>query len=310
MQEGIYARFSTPRGEITLKLEHEKTPLTVANFVGLAEGKIKNEAKAAGEPYYDGLSFHRVIADFMIQGGDPTGSGAGGPGYKFVDEIHPELTHDKPGVLSMANAGPGTNGSQFFITHGATPWLDGKHTVFGFVTEGQDVVNAIKQGDKMEKVEIIRQGTEAEAWDAAAVFEEWMGKQSEIEAAAKKAEEEKMSKLTEGFEKTESGLFYTIHEEGSGPKPGKGQTVAVHYEGKLIDGMVFDNSRQRGEPISFPVGVGRVIRGWDEGISLLNVGSKATLIIPPDLGYGASGAGGVIPPNAWLIFEVELVSAS
>lgn len=309
MQEGIYARFSTPRGEITLKLEHEKTPLTVANFVGLAEGKIENEAKDAGQPYYDGLSFHRVIADFMIQGGDPTGSGAGGPGYKFVDEIHPDLKHDKAGVLSMANAGPGTNGSQFFITHGATPWLDGKHTVFGSVVEGIEVVNAIKQGDKMDKVEIIRQGAEAEAWDAAAVFAEWFDKQAEIEAAAQKAEEAKMASLTAGYEKTDSGLFYKIKEEGKGPKPEKGQTVAVHYEGKLTDGMVFDNSYQRGEPISFPVGVGRVISGWDEGISLLKVGSKASLIIPPALGYGASGAGGVIPPNAWLIFEVELVGA-
>lgn len=309
MQEGIYARFSTPRGEITLKLEHEKTPLTVANFVGLAEGKIENEAKDAGQPYYDGLSFHRVIADFMIQGGDPTGSGAGGPGYKFVDEIHPDLKHDKAGVLSMANAGPGTNGSQFFITHGATPWLDGKHTVFGSVVEGIEVVNAIKQGDKMDKVEIIRQGAEAEAWDAAAVFAEWFDKQAEIKAAAQKAEEAKMASLTAGYEKTASGLFYKIKEEGNGPKPEKGQTVAVHYEGKLTDGMVFDNSYQRGEPISFPVGVGRVISGWDEGISLLNVGSKASLIIPPALGYGASGAGGVIPPNAWLIFEVELVGA-
>lgn len=309
MQDGIYARFSTPKGEITLKLEHEKTPLTVANFVGLAEGKIENKAKDAGQPYYDGLSFHRVIADFMIQGGDPTGSGAGGPGYKFVDEIHPDLKHNKAGVLSMANAGPGTNGSQFFITHGATPWLDGKHTVFGSVVEGMEVVNAIKQGDKMDKVEIIRQGAEAEAWDAAAVFAEWFDKQSEIEANARKAEEAKMASLTAGYEKTASGLFYKIKEEGNGSKPKKGQTVAVHYEGKLTDGMVFDNSYQRGEPISFPVGVGRVIAGWDEGIQLLNVGSKASLIIPPALGYGASGAGGVIPPNAWLIFEVELVGA-
>lgn len=309
MQDGIYARFSTPKGEITLKLEHEKTPLTVANFVGLAEGKIENKAKDAGQPYYDGLSFHRVIADFMIQGGDPTGSGAGGPGYKFVDEIHPDLKHNKAGVLSMANAGPGTNGSQFFITHGATPWLDGKHTVFGSVVEGMEVVNAIKQGDKMDKVEIIRQGAEAEAWDAAAVFAEWFDKQSEIEANARKAEEAKMANLTAGYEKTTSGLFYKIKEEGNGSKPKKGQTVAVHYEGKLTDGMMFDNSYQRGEPISFPVGVGRVIAGWDEGIQLLNVGSKASLIIPPALGYGASGAGGVIPPNAWLIFEVELVGA-
>lgn len=309
MQDGIYARFTTTRGEITLRLEHEKTPLTVANFVGLAEGAIENTAKSVGEAYYDGLSFHRVIADFMVQGGDPTGSGAGGPGYKFVDEIHPELKHDKPGIFSMANAGPGTNGSQFFITHGPTPWLDGKHTVFGEVIEGMDVVNAIKQGDTMDKVEILRQGSEAEAWDAPAIFKEWMGKQEEIEAAARRAEEEKMASLTEGFEKTESGLFYKIESEGTGDKPEKGQTVAVHYEGRLTDGMVFDNSRQRGEPISFPVGVGRVIPGWDQGISLLKVGSKATLIIPPDLGYGAAGAGGVIPPNAWLIFEVELLSA-
>ncbi len=307
MENGIYARFTTSKGAITLKLEHDKTPLTVANFVGLAEGKIKNDAKSEGEPYYDGLTFHRVIADFMVQGGDPTGSGAGGPGYKFVDEIHADLKHDKAGTLSMANAGPGTNGSQFFITHGATPWLDGKHTVFGAVVEGQSVVDAIQQGDKMDKVEIIREGEEALAWDAAAVFEEMIAKQDEIEAKARKAEEEKMAGLTEGYNKTDSGLFYKIETEGSGEKPEKGKTVAVHYEGRLTDGTVFDNSRHRGEPISFPVGVGRVIPGWDEGISLLNVGSKASLIIPPDLGYGASGAGGVIPPNAWLIFDVELV---
>lgn len=308
MQDGIYARFNTPRGSITLKLEHEKTPLTVANFVGLAEGKIKNDVKNEGDAYYDGLTFHRVIADFMVQGGDPTGTGAGGPGYKFVDEIHADLKHDKAGTFSMANAGPGTNGSQFFITHGATPWLDGKHTVFGYVSEGLDVVNAIKQGDSMDSVEIIRQGAEAEAWDAAGVFHEMMSKQDEITAAARKVEEEKMAALTEGYAKTESGLFYKMETEGNGASPDKGQTVAVHYEGRLIDGTVFDNSRQRGEPISFPIGQGRVIAGWDEGIRLLKVGGKASLILPPDLAYGSSGAGGVIPPDAWLVFDVELVS--
>ncbi len=309
MQEGIYAKFTTPRGAITARLEHEKTPLTVANFVGLAEGKIKNTAKASEEPYYDGLKFHRVIADFMIQGGDPTGSGAGGPGYKFPDEIHPDLSHDGKGILSMANAGPGTNGSQFFITHNETPWLDGKHTVFGKVVEGHDVVDQIQQGDTMDKVEILREGEAAQAWDAAQVFADMMAKQDEIEAANRKAEEEKMAKLTEGYEKSDSGIFYKIHSEGEGPKPQKGQTVAVHYQGKLTDGMLFDDSRQRGEPISFPIGVGRVIPGWDHGIGMLNVGSKASLIIPPDMAYGAAGAGGVIPPNAWLIFEVELISA-
>lgn len=309
MQEGIYAKFSTPKGDFTVQLEHEKAPLTVANFVGLAEGAIENGAKDKGTPYYDGLKFHRVIADFMIQGGDPTGTGSGGPGYKFVDEIHPDLKHDSKGILSMANAGPGTNGSQFFVTHAATPWLDGKHTVFGKVVEGIDLVDAIAQGDTMDKVEIIRKGASAEAWDAAAVFSEMMGKQDEIKAAARKAEEAKVAALTSNMEKTASGLFYDIKSEGDGSKPKKGQTVAVHYRGTLQDGTVFDDSHQRGEPISFPIGTGRVISGWDEGVMLLNVGGEARLVIPPDLGYGAAGAGGVIPPNAWLIFDITLVSA-
>ena len=172
MENGIYAKMITSKGSILLKLEMDKTPLTVANFVGLAEGKIKNTAKPEGTPYYDGLFFHRVIADFMIQGGDPAGTGAGGPGYNFRDEFDPSLRHTGPGILSMANAGPGTNGSQFFITHKETPWLDGRHTVFGHVVEGQDVVDAIAQGDMIEKIEIIREGEEAKAFDALAVFEE------------------------------------------------------------------------------------------------------------------------------------------
>ena len=169
-KKGLFAEMKTNKGEILIYLEMDKTPMTVANFVGLAEGDIENNAKPAGEPYYDGITFHRVIADFMIQGGDPQGSGMGGPGYKFRDEFHPTLKHDKPGILSMANAGPGTNGSQFFITHKATPWLDGRHSVFGHVIEGQDVVDAIQQGDVIEHIKIVRKGKEVRQFDAAQIF--------------------------------------------------------------------------------------------------------------------------------------------
>ena len=307
MENGIYAKIGTTKGAITIKLEHEKTPMTVANFVGLAEGTLENNVTEVGTPYYNGLTFHRVIADFMIQGGDPTGTGAGGPGYQFEDEIHPELKHNRPGTLSMANAGPATNGSQFFITHGPTDWLDGKHTVFGYVVEGQDVVDAVAQGDTMETVEIVRVGADAEAWDASSVFTTARSAAEEAARAAQEAADAAIADLKAGAEKTASGLMYIMHEEGNGPKPTAGQNVKVHYELKLADGVVVDSSYSRGTPLEIPIGVGRVIPGWDEGIQLLNEGAKATLIVPSELGYGPSGAGGVIPPNATLIFKVELV---
>ncbi len=307
MQDGLYAKFHTSRGEILVALEHEKTPGTVGNFVGLAEGHLENEAIPQGKPYYDGLKFHRVIPDFMIQGGDPKGNGTGGPGYNFEDEIHPDLKHDAPGKLSMANAGPGTNGSQFFITHTATPWLDGKHTVFGSVVEGQDVVDSIKQGDIIEKLEIIRKGESAENFNAVEEFRSFNGAKAEREAAAKKQQEEMLGELSEGFEKTSSGLRYKIEEKGNGPKAEKGQTVSVHYKGMLPDGSVFDSSYSRNQPIDFKLGKGQVISGWDEGVQLLNVGDKARFVIPSHLAYGERGAGGVIPPNATLVFDVELV---
>lgn len=307
MENGIYAKFYTPKGNILVKLTHDKTPGTVGNFVALAEGNLENTARPQGKPYYDGLKFHRVIPDFMIQGGCPQGIGTGGPGYKFDDEFHPELRHDGPGVLSMANAGPGTNGSQFFITHVATPWLDNNHTVFGHVVEGQEVVDAIAQGDTMDKVEIIRVGEEAQKWNAVEAFRVFEGSREKRVAEEKARLAAELDKIAAGFDSTESGLRYQFIQRGEGKAATKGSKVAVHYKGQLLNGQEFDNSYKRKSPIEFTVGVGQVIEGWDEGILLLKVGDKARFVIPSHLAYGSRGAGGVIPPNATLIFDVELM---
>jgi len=270
--EGIFADIETSKGKITVKLEYKKTPVTVANFVSLAEGTntiVSDPYK--GKPYYDGLTFHRVIKDFMIQGGDPLGTGAGDPGYKFKDEIDPTLTHSKGGILSMANAGAGTNGSQFFITHKETPWLNGRHTVFGEVTQGMDVVNKIEQGDKIIKMTIIRKGKEAKNFDAAKTFADYYAnkaeddkklaeaqaeqqkKQAELDAAkdkeyndkygavmqAKKAEFEKLKATAT---KTASGLQYVITKKGSDKKPAAGTQVQIGYAGYFENGKMFDTS--------------------------------------------------------------------
>jgi len=321
LEDGLYAKFKTNYGEFIAELYYDKTPMTVGNFVSLAEGtnpKVSEEYK--GKKFYDSLTFHRVMKDFMIQGGDPLGSGMGNPGYKFPDETMPELKHDTIGLLSMANSGPNTNGSQFFITHKATPWLDGKHTVFGKIAEGFNIVDSIANVEVagankpvkdvvIETVEIIRIGKDAKAYDAISEFvtpiEEMQAKKAEEKEEFKK----RMESLEDSLTETESGLKYVITQENpSGTKPTSGQRVSVHYDGRLSDGTQFDSSYKRGQPIQFPVGVGQVIPGWDEGISLLKTGEKATLVIPADLAYGARGAGGVIPPNATLVFDVELVS--
>lgn len=316
MKDGLYAKIATDKGDILLKLFYTKTPLTVINFAGLAEGTLKlgGANQPLGRPFYDGLTFHRVIANFMIQGGCPLGTGTGGPGYTFPDEFDPSLRHDGPGVFSMANAGPGTNGSQFFITHGATPHLDDKHTVFGRVVTGQDVVDRIDRGDTLKSVTILRVGKEAEAFKTdQAAFDAALAAIKGQEIEALKNQKEKIEKLIkEQWPKavqTKSGLYYQVEQKGEGEAPAAGTVISAHYTGRLLLGnRKFDSSYDRGEPIAFPVGAGRVIRGWDEALSQMTKGEKRTLIIPPELAYGERGAGGVIPPNAWLVFDVELVS--
>ena len=341
--DGIFGVIKTGKGEIIVSLEYNKTPITVANFILLAEGKNKHvtlESKK-GAPFYDGLKFHRVEANFMIQGGDPNGDGTGGPGYNFMDEIT-DLSHEGPGTLSMANAGPGTNGSQFFITHVETKFLDGRHTVFGKVKEGQEVVNAIVKDDVIESIIIVRNGEAAKKFDAVKVFDDRLKteaenrKKMEAEEAIKKeaflAEFKEVIDTKLAFfetqkkaaQKTASGLQYAIYEKGKGKKPANGSTVYVHYAGFFESGDLFDSSTEdvskafgkfdqnRADAKAytpFPFQYGNktgLIPGFLEGLEKLNFGDKAILFIPSQLGYGEAGAGGIIPPNSNLIFEIEL----
>jgi peptidylprolyl isomerase len=309
---GLFAELETPKGTIVVQLEFERAPLTVANFVGLAEGKIKH-GRGEGVRFYDGLTFHRVEPNFVIQGGDPNGNGTGGPGYQFADEIHPDLKHTSEGILSMANAGPGTNGSQFFITLSATPHLDGRHAVFGKVVSGMDVVRNIARGDAITKINIIRSGKEAREFKADQEAFELYAKQLEEKRGKAEMEfiesQEKIIKEKYADAKTtQSGIYYTVDNAGDGEKPTQGQTVRVHYTGTLLlDGAKFDSSRDRNDPLEFQAGVGMVIRGWDETILDMQVGERRTVVLPPEMAYGKRGAGGVIPPNAYLVFDIELL---
>ncbi len=320
--EGIYAEFNTSKGKIICLLEHKKTPLTVANFVGLAEGNITVNGISKNKPFYDGLKFHRVIKDFMIQGGCPLGNGSGDPGYKFEDEIVEDLRHSGPGILSMANSGPNTNGSQFFITHKETPWLDGKHTVFGHVVEGQTVVDAIEQNDVINSIKIIRVGEDAKNWSAQRTFD-GVNEAKLAEIAKLKMEEEKkrkeyISNFYDQVKKKEkkaqlspSGLVYVVKKKGKdvtnfGAK--KGSKVSLHYTGSLFsDGTKFDSSKDRKEPFTFNYIETPLIPGFTEGISLVGPKGKVKLYIPYFLAYGERSAG-KIPANSDLVFDLEILS--
>ena len=353
--DGIFATITTNKGEIVVQLEYQKTPVTVANFISLSEGKntfVTNE-KLKGKPFYDGLKFHRVIADFMIQGGDPEGTGSGGPGYAFKDEFT-DLKFEKGGVLAMANSGPTTNGSQFFITHKDTPWLNGKHTIFGHVVSGMAIVNLIAQDDIIKKITISRKGALAKQFDAPKVFADYythkdedakkqalidaenQKKEAAIQAEAKKAYLEKyasiiaakaayLKEIKATATTTASGLAYKITRKGTGIKPADGATFNFNYAGYFEDGVLFDSSyeavckeygkfdanraAQNGYR-AFPFQAGKkdgMIPGFLEGLSLMSYGDKAIIFIPSKLAYGERGAGGVIPPNANLVFELEMI---
>ena len=353
--EGIFAEFVTSKGKIVVQLEYQKAPITVANFISLAEGTntFVADEKLKGKPYYNGLKFHRVIKDFMIQGGDPAGNGSGGAGYSFKDECLPELIFDKGGILAMANSGPATNSSQFFITHKETPWLNGKHTIFGHVVSGMETVNAVVQDDVMNTITIIRKGDAAKKFNAVKVLSDYFAnkgdddkklaaaqaearaKQAVAEAEAKKIYDEKFgavkaAKVAElavikaAGTTTASGLIYNIVQKGAGAKPADGATVYINYAGYLEDGSLFDSCKedvaktcgkfdqnkatQNGyQPFPFQAGKkDGLIPGFIEGVEQMAIGDKAVIFIPSKLGYGERGAGGVIPPNANIIFEIEL----
>ncbi len=350
LPDGLFAEIETTKGTITLSLDYTKAPVTVANFVTLAEGKnqfVSQEFK--GKSFYDGLKFHRVISkkngdaeDFMIQGGDPLGNGSGDAGYKFMDEIT-DLKFDKGGLLAMANSGPVTNSSQFFITLKETPWLDGKHTIFGHVVgTGMEVVNNVIQNDIIKKITIIRKGEAVKKFDALKVFSDYfkIATENQKKEMALATENQKiydakykvvkakkaafLNSLKSGTIKTTSGLKYKILQKGSGKKPAKGATVYMNYAGYLEDGTLFDsnvaavskafgkfnNNRalQNGYvPSPYQMGTNQLIPGLVEGLEKMNFGDKAIMFIPSNLGFGEQGAGDVIPPNATTIFEVELL---
>ena len=328
----IYASIETSKGIIKTQLFFNLTPVTVANFISLAEGDNKEVSdQYKGKKYYNGITFHRVIPDFMIQGGDPTGTGSGSPGYNFKDEFVDELKHDSAGILSMANAGPGTNGSQFFITHKETPWLDGAHTVFGNVVEGQDIVDKIEQGDSIINIEIIRQGNSAKKFNAPKIFtnhfkeEEKRKKEKEKALEKLKKDVSKIhSDLKEKSTETETGLKFFINEKGDGDMVDENKVILTHYavyfeDGNLLDTSIleiaekfnmFDNRRAQAggySPIEAKVGAkDMMIQGFKEGLKLLKTGDKATLFLPYYLAYGETESRG-IPAKSNLIFEVEIV---
>jgi cyclophilin family peptidyl-prolyl cis-trans isomerase len=340
LEKGVYAEFVTNKGTFVAKLYDEQTPLTVTNFVSLAEGSNDMvDSIYKGKPFFDGLIFHRIIKDFMIQGGDPNGDGTGNPGYRFPDEIVDSLRFTKKGLLAMANSGPGTNGSQFFITLKETPWLDGRHTIFGEIVLGQEIIDSLgvipttKPGDKpidsvfIKKVSILNTSN-----SKLPSFNEEMAK---LEVAKKEEAERKakiglevavgFNELRANAETLVSGVQVVFTNKGDGEKPAEGSQILMNYAGYLANGTLFDSNIREVEEkfgmlnadkvtsngyVPAPAEYGanaRLIPGFREALLMMKVGDKATVYIPSQFAWGVSGAGDLIPPNSDVIFEIELV---
>jgi peptidylprolyl isomerase len=304
--EGIFAHIQTNKGEIVIELAYEKAPLTVINFISLAEG-TKASNKELGVPFYDGINFHRVIANFMVQGGDPKGTGTGGPGYKFIDEFS-DLKHDKPGILSMANSGPGTNGSQFFITHIATPWLDGKHSVFGFVTLGMNVVNSIEKGDTIERVTIERVGENANNF---ATGEDAFNAALALKSLALKGLQEKQQQTFRetvvaafpGAQQNDSGYFSLTTQAGTGKQAKAGNNISLEVTIELIDGRVLQAS---GKPVQFRLSNGEILGIIDDTALNMTLGEVRLAITTYQQAFGSRDMG--IPMDSILVFKLKRLS--
>lgn len=341
--DGLFADIETTKGHIVVKLNYKEVPTTVANFVTLAEGKnnfVKVEYK--GKPFYNGTIFHRVIDGFMIQGGDPTGTGMGDPGYRFEDEFVPSLRHNKKGILSMANSGPNTNGSQFFITQVPTPHLDGRHTVFGETVKGEEVIDAIAKAPrngqdrpnediKIKNITIVANGKDAQKFDAVKVFDNYFKSVAEREKEKEERVKRASAKFLEEIKVQEpqakvlpSGVKIFTINNGEGKQPKQTEFAMVNYAGYLRNGALFDSNikeveesygkyqamreQQNGyQPIPFPyTPSAQLIPGFKEALLTMKVGDKIRVFIPATLGYGEAGAGDVIPPNSDLIFDIEI----
>ena len=344
--DGLFADIETTKGHIVVKLNYKEVPTTVANFVTLAEGKnnfVKVEYK--GKPFYNGTIFHRVIDGFMIQGGDPTGTGMGDPGYRFEDEFVPSLRHSKKGILSMANSGPNTNGSQFFITQVPTPHLDGRHTVFGETVKGEEVIDAIAKAPrngqdrpnediKIKNITIVANGKDAEKFDAVKVFDSYFKSVAEREKEKEERVKRASAKFLEEIKVQEpqakvlpSGVKIFTINNGEGKQPKQTEFAMVNYAGYLRNGALFDSNikeveesygkyqamreQQNGyQPIPFPyTPSAQLIPGFKEALLTMKVGDKIRVFIPATLGYGEAGAGDVIPPNSDLIFDIEITGS-